>query len=98
MVFSQKTHHFVRLFNPTECTKEYGTHDIGRPGKHVRIACKRKDTKKWDTQSYRLPKDEYKVVGNQLKPITVQAKKVYGKITKKGQKQILKKKKDWEVR
>lgn len=99
-LFSKETHHYVRMFSPKKCKKgKYGIDDVGEPGGHVRLSCELKRTKnRWGTQAWRLPKDEYKIVGKELRPKTSGARDVYNRITRKGKKKIVRKGEDWMVK
>ena len=89
----------VRVINPTMCKKNsFRTLDIGRPKKHMLIRCKRKTTGKWTTQAYRLPKTEWRVSKNTLKPVTLSAKKMHKRITDMGRKKISRKGMDWKIK
>jgi len=53
----------IRLFDPNLCYSDsFRTQDVGMAGSNMRIACMRRDTKRWSTQSWRIHKNNVKIV------------------------------------
>ncbi len=88
----------LRVKDPKECKRgSFRTQDVGERGGHMRIACQpkkgqpKKGKRKWMTQAWRLPKDEWKKRGKTLTPVTKGAKDMKKKLTKGGKMSITQK-------
>lgn len=89
----------VAYFPTERCdVTTYRTHDIGRPGKYQRIACKVRG--RWKTQSFRLSTSEWKVEKDprtgevRLIPETKKAYDLYRKLTRDHDIKLIKKGKE----
>lgn len=49
----------IRMKDPKYFSEEYGTQDVGSPGKLQRVSAKLKNSEKWETQSWRINLDDY---------------------------------------
>jgi len=89
----------VRVIDPNLCEEaSFRTHDVGKPGGHMRIACRtKKKTKKkkdWVTQAWRLPRNEWTIQNGTLVPKSRRAQRMNRQLTRNGK--IIKQKDDFD--